>query len=71
MEKLRPCPFCGMEMPKYRINYHIFDLVRDVNGILKIGSRAEDYQIICPRCGSRTAQYATEKEAIDRWNGKA
>lgn len=71
MDKLRPCPFCGLEMPTYRIHHYNGDVKREESGILTIGSHWKDYQVVCPRCGAQTQRCDTEQEAVDRWNGRA
>ena len=56
MAELKPCPFCGGRAFPTEFTYSLDP------GYVKVWS------VDCVNCMSQTAEFVTEKEAIEAWN---
>lgn len=63
--KLKPCPFCGGEAKLSKFTMR--ESVKDQHGIFP-GKEYPVCRVVCTSCGTRTAQWDSEEEAIAAWN---
>ena len=52
MVELKPCPFCGGEAFKFKMNDHGFVL----------------FSVVCHECHAKTNATTTEERAVEAWN---